>query len=153
MKKLCCLLLSLIFLFLLCGCNDSPTHKDISEALWGSGAFGERDVYRPLDREQVKNYFSALDSAIDESSVYISAFEDNATEFGIFTLRSDGDLKTVIDSINSYCATAAASFGTHGEGKEKLLLMRVDDTVIYLITDKPDAAVSALEKLGADEIN
>ena len=155
MKKLFIGLISFVLCVAISACGSAPTPSEISKALWDSNAFGNREDYHSLDSTQLKNYFALDDELVKDFSVYISSFDDSASEFGIFTLRDPDNLTAVVDSINSYCATAAASFGTHNGGspKEKFLLMKINDSVIYLITEKYADAEAALKELGATEIN
>jgi hypothetical protein len=155
MKKLFIGLISFVLCVAISACGSAPTPVEISEVLWDSNAFGNREDYHSLDSIQLKNYFALDDELVKDFSVYISSFDDSASEFGVFTLRDPDNLTAVVDSINSYCATAAASFGTHNGGspKEKFLLMKINDSVIYLITEKYADAEAALKELGATEIN
>ena len=155
MKKLFIGLISFVLCVAISACGSAPSPAEISDVLWDSKAFGDREDYRSLDSAQLKNYFALDGDRIEDLSVYINSFDDSASEFGIFTLEDPDDLTAVVDSINSYCATAAASFGTHNGGtpKEKFMLMKINDTVIYMITEKYADAEAALKELGATEIN
>lgn len=157
LKILLSAILSLLIFASVCGCGKNDiTPKDITSALLKSEAFTDSEKYIALDEEQVESYFG-FDEELDDFSVFISSAEEDDTELGAFELDDPDDRNIVIDGINRYRSVIADAFlvmnSENSFSSQKLLLMELDDIIIYVISDNIDAAEQTLSGLGATEIN
>ncbi len=147
----------LLIFTLLCGCGnkDDLSAKDVTGALLKSPAFTDSAKYIQLDDKQVESYFG-FDQELDDFSVFISSAEEDDTELGAFELDDRDDRNTVIDGINRYCSVTAQAFlamnKENASTSQKLLLMELDDMIIYVISNNTEAAEQTLSDLGATEI-
>ena len=155
-KRICAAVPVLLLCLSLCACGKTSTPSNITEQLLDSDAFSNNEKYVSLDEDQVKSYFAFDETVLEDFSVYVSSAEQDVTELGAFLLHDEEQINTVVDGISAYCKTSATAFGTIENGQKpapRLLLMRLGNTVIYVISDNPGAAEEMLKQLGATEIN
>jgi hypothetical protein len=103
MKKLLSAALAFAFFLFCCGCNSAkPTVKEIKSALTESGAFSAEENLIALDTKEIEERFGFSTDILDDFSVLVSKTENEVEQFGVFTLKDNDDLNTVIDAIKQY---------------------------------------------------
>ena len=156
MKKVLSLLLAVLFLFSLYGCEkQSISESEITDAVLKSLENKSETVL--LERDKIEGYFGFSDNLLSHFSVVVSAKEEDFFEIGALTPDDNDDLFTIIDGITRRHNDVVTSYklinNTASDSEVGYLLMHLGDTVIYVLDDNTDAAEQTLSALGATEIN
>lgn len=151
-------LLLVIFVLLLCvGCKKpmyEPAEVTKSVLSVFPASVSEKTI--PLDIEHLDSYFGFGGDLLSDFSVVISSAEQTAFELGALELKDNDDINLVVDGIYrrhndvsqalSYINTSSSTTGS------RFLLMKLNDTIIYLICSDTSAAYETLTEMGAEEI-
>lgn len=153
MKKLLSAALAFAILLFYCGCRcASPTAKEIQTALTKSGAFSAEENLIALDTKEIEERFGISTTILDDFSVLVSKTENEAEQFGIFTLKDSDDVNTVIDAIKQYLNPVTVDDTNKAAVLPHIVLMQTENSVIFAQTAQTALAESTLASLGAKEI-
>lgn len=153
MKKLLSAALAFAFFLFCCGCNSAkPTVKEIKSALTESGAFSAEENLIALDTKEIEERFGFSSDILDGFSVLVSKTENEVEQFGVFTLKDNDDLNTVIDAIKQYLKPVTVDDTNKAAVSPHIVLMQTENSVIFAATTETALAAEALDSLGAKEI-
>ena len=82
----------------------------------------------------------------------VSKTENEVEQFGVFTLKDNDDLNTVIDAIKQYLKPVTVDDTNKAAVSPHIVLMQTENSVIFAATTETALAAEALASLGAKEI-
>ncbi len=154
-KKLISLTLcALLFAAMLCGCSAkrTPSPLELCNDIISQNSLTD---LTSLSGDKLESYFGFKNSNIKRFSVMISTSSERADTVAVFEVSNKEQRSAVITGVSKYAASLADSMqSVEAEYKKvsSLLIMELDDLIIFIICPDTKAVEQQLITLGAKAV-
>ncbi|MBQ7107505.1 MAG: DUF4358 domain-containing protein [Clostridia bacterium] len=154
-KRLICLLLTLILTVTLFGCSAKSEYsvKDFSEKFLELTPFSEM---KSLSGSSLPSYFVFSDANVKRFDVMVSANADSADTIACFEVINKEQRKAAISGISHYLTNQHTSFKSTIEKEfnkvQNRVLAEVENFIILVVCNDTTAIWDYLNSIGAKEV-